>query len=224
MADIPEKPCAWCGKLFKPSRRTARCCNKLCTTQLWRKEHPERLRESVLKTEAKQKADPEFEKRRYQQRLARLAANPELAARRKETKRRANQKWGAATIAERRPKIREYARAKYQEDLSFRIAHNHRCRVVSALRKQAAVKKGTSLELLGTSIEEARLFIESQFKEGMNWDNWAHDGWHLDHIRPCASFDLTDPEQQRQCFHYTNLQPLWAEDNLRKSDQWIEAA
>jgi hypothetical protein len=53
----------------------------------------------------------------------------------------------------------------------------------------------------------------------MSWGNYGLHGWHVDHIIPCASFDLTDPEQQRQCFHYTNLQPLWAEDNLRKSDK-----
>jgi HNH endonuclease. len=54
----------------------------------------------------------------------------------------------------------------------------------------------------------------------MSWDNYGRDGWHIDHIRPCASFDLTDPEQQRQCFHYTNLQPLWAADNIRKGAKW----
>ena len=57
----------------------------------------------------------------------------------------------------------------------------------------------------------------------MSWDNYGIHGWHIDHIRPCASFDLTDPEQQRQCFHYPNLQPLWAFDNLSKNDGW-EAA
>ena len=56
----------------------------------------------------------------------------------------------------------------------------------------------------------------------VSWGNSSLEGWHIDHIRPCASFDLTDPEQQKQCFHYTNLQPLWAEDNLRKSDKWEE--
>ena len=48
----------------------------------------------------------------------------------------------------------------------------------------------------------------------MTWDN--HGEWHIDHIKPCASFDLTDADQQRECFNYTNLQPLWAKDNLSK--------
>jgi DNA/RNA endonuclease G (NUC1) len=53
----------------------------------------------------------------------------------------------------------------------------------------------------------------------MNWENYGKNGWHIDHIIPCASFDLTDPKQQKNCFHYTNLQPLWAADNIRKSDK-----
>ena len=65
--------------------------------------------------------------------------------------------------------------------------------------------------------------LEALFQPGMTWDNHAIDGWHIDHIRPCTSFDLTDPEQQRQCFHYTNLQPLWAFDNISKSDKWEPA-
>ena len=60
------------------------------------------------------------------------------------------------------------------------------------------------------------MHLEAQFKPGMTWDNYGLKGWHVDHIRPCASFDLRDPEQQRRCFHYTNLQPLWAEENLKK--------
>jgi hypothetical protein len=60
--------------------------------------------------------------------------------------------------------------------------------------------------------------LESHFTEGMNWDNYGVYGWHMDHIIPCAAFDLTKPEDQSKCFHYTNLQPLWAKDNLSKRD------
>jgi hypothetical protein len=73
-------------------------------------------------------------------------------------------------------------------------------------------------------VEQLRQHLEAQFTDGMSWDNYGRDGWHIDHIRPCASFDLTDPEQQRQCFHYTNLQPLWAADNIRKGAVWSEPA
>jgi len=63
-------------------------------------------------------------------------------------------------------------------------------------------------------------WLEIQFQSGMTWDNWGKtgwDGWEIDHIRPCASFDLSDLEQQKQCFHWTNLQPLWSAENRSKS-------
>ena len=61
-------------------------------------------------------------------------------------------------------------------------------------------------------------YIEAQFKPGMTWERYGE--WHVDHIRPCASFDLTDPKQQKICFHYSNLQPLWAADNIKKGAKW----
>lgn len=66
-------------------------------------------------------------------------------------------------------------------------------------------------------IRNAFFSLEQQFTEGMTWENYGE--WHVDHIRPCVSFDLSIPEQQQECFHYTNLQPLWAKDNLQKSDK-----
>jgi hypothetical protein len=80
-------------------------------------------------------------------------------------------------------------------------------------------KACTTKRLIGCTTKELRNHLEAQFIDDMSWDNYGYYGWHIDHIIPCACFDLSDPEQQRQCFHYTNLQPLWAEDNLRKSDK-----
>ena len=81
------------------------------------------------------------------------------------------------------------------------------------------------LELIGCTSDKMKAHLEAQFSPGMTWDNYGHPnggytaGWHIDHIIPCAAFDLTDPVEQKQCFHYTNLQPLWAEDNLKKGDR-----
>ena len=58
--------------------------------------------------------------------------------------------------------------------------------------------------------------IANQFSEGMSWSNHGLYGWHLDHIRPCFTFDLSAPEQQKECFNYKNLRPLWAKDNLSR--------
>ena len=100
-----------------------------------------------------------------------------------------------------------------------------RDRISQALRAANATKSARTFELLGASIEEVRAHLEAQFKLGMTWENWSFEGWHIDHIKPCASFDLTDPEQQKACFHYSNLQPLWAKDNQSKSDRldWVPA-
>jgi hypothetical protein len=71
--------------------------------------------------------------------------------------------------------------------------------------------------LIGCSMDELKIHLSSMFKEGMSWDNYGK--WHIDHIKPCASFNLSDPAQQKECFHYSNLQPLWAIENIKKSDQ-----
>lgn len=101
-------------------------------------------------------------------------------------------------------------------DVEFALSCKLRNRVHRAIKKQSAIKSGKTIELLGCSIEYVRKHLEAQFSPGMTWDNHTFHGWHIDHIKPCASFDLTDPEQQKACFHYTNLQPLWAEDNMGK--------
>jgi len=74
------------------------------------------------------------------------------------------------------------------------------------------------LDLLGCTPGELREHIERQFKPGMSWENRGQ--WHVDHRRPLAWFDMRDPEQRRQACHYTNLQPLWALDNLSKGARW----
>ncbi len=63
-------------------------------------------------------------------------------------------------------------------------------------------------------------YLEGKFTEGMTWEN--HGTWHIDHRRPICSFNLLDEEEQKKCFHYTNLQPLWATDNLSKGGRVLE--
>jgi len=78
-------------------------------------------------------------------------------------------------------------------------------------------KSASSLKLLGCDIEFFKKHLQKQFTEGMSWDNYGD--WHIDHIIPCDSFDLTIPEEQAKCFHYTNCQPLWAKDNIIKGNK-----
>jgi hypothetical protein len=102
----------------------------------------------------------------------------------------------------------------HKSKIHAKIASNLRNRINLALRGKN--KSESTMRLLGCTIPELFAHLESQFSAGMSWDNHGKHGWHIDHIRPCASFDFSDPEQQQQCFHYSNLQPLWAGDNLSK--------
>jgi hypothetical protein len=99
----------------------------------------------------------------------------------------------------------------------FRIRQALSTRIWWALRRKT-VKSAQTLELIGCGVEELKRHLETHFLPGMSWDNYGE--WHIDHIRPCASFDLTDPAQQRACFNFKNLQPLWAKDNLSKGSKY----
>jgi hypothetical protein len=121
-----------------------------------------------------------------------------------------------------RTKIREYERNYIRENIDARLARSLRNRLNSALLadKRGPYKTNGAIKLLGCTWQEFLQHIAAQFTPGMIWENYGL--WHIDHIRPCSSFDLTDPEQQKKCFHYKNLQPLWATDNFKKSGRWFD--
>ena len=96
-----------------------------------------------------------------------------------------------------------------------------RIRIRMALKSQGTTKDISSKELFGADQEFVWKHLESQFREGMTRENNTSKGWHIDHIRPMSSFDLSDPAQLKECCHYTNLQPLWWWENLKKSDKLI---
>jgi len=105
---------------------------------------------------------------------------------------------------------------KYKNDLIFKIKTNLRNRLRYALHAKNNLKTSSALILLNCTSKKLKTHLESQFKEGMTWDNYGYYGWHIDHIKPCCSFDLSKPEEQQKCFHYTNLQPLWQKENQSK--------
>lgn len=115
-----------------------------------------------------------------------------------------------------RPKIAARAIKKYHSDLHYKIKSNLANRIWQFFKKG----RTKTMDFVGCSTEELKVYLESKFTEGMSWSNYGKGGWHIDHIKPCSKFDLSDPEQQKQCFHYTNLQPLWAIDNIKKSNKW----
>jgi hypothetical protein len=121
---------------------------------------------------------------------------------------------------ENREKIREadriYTAKKRKEDPIFNIKSALRARIVSVLGYK---KTKQSIEYIGCTLDEYKVYLESKFQHGMTWENRGRFGWHIDHIRPLSSFDLSDPAEIEKAFHYTNTQPLWWIDNLKKSDK-----
>jgi len=111
-----------------------------------------------------------------------------------------------------------YITERRKKDPAFRLMGNLRHRVYMALKRSGTQKTDSTIELTGCTIKELRTHLETQFIDGMSWENYGE--WHVDHIKPCVSFNLEDPEEQKKCFHWTNLQALWALDNLRKGDKW----
>jgi CRISPR/Cas system-associated endonuclease Cas3-HD len=113
-------------------------------------------------------------------------------------------------------KIRERRKWRRHNDIVYNLLCNLRGRIKNVLKGKSLKSKKTK-DLLGCNGEEFKKYIESKFKLGMNWEK--RHLIHIDHILPCSSFDLTKPEEQAQCFHYTNLQPLWASENLAKGSK-----
>lgn len=120
---------------------------------------------------------------------------------------------------EKRLLIRKYNIDRWHTDVFERLRRTIRAATRRMLKKQKTIKSKRSTELLGCSIEEAKAHIERQFVAGMSWDN--HGTWHIDHIKPLASAK-TIVDAEKLC-HYTNLQPLWAKDNLTKGARYVKA-
>ena len=108
-----------------------------------------------------------------------------------------------------------WIKKRYSEDQMFRLKTNLRSRIYEYLKKGGYKKTKKTRDILGCSIYFYKKHLQKQFKEGMSWDN--HGEWHIDHIIPLASANTE--EELINLFYYTNTQPLWAEENIKKSDK-----
>jgi hypothetical protein len=111
-------------------------------------------------------------------------------------------------------------RKRLQNDLGYRLLDRLGARLRGVLKSQRAVKSSTAMTLVGCTKAELMVHLQSQFRPGMSWNNYG-PVWHVDHIKPCCLFDLMNPEDQRACFHFTNLQPLFGEENCRKAGRYV---
>ena len=98
------------------------------------------------------------------------------------------------------------------------IAKLLRQRVRDALKGKN--KSANTIELTGCTVVELQDHLEGLFEYGMTWEN--HGKWHIDHRKPCEKFDLVNENEQKKCFHYSNLQPLWSGDNQGKGSSYDE--
>jgi len=112
----------------------------------------------------------------------------------------------------------EYKKLKYNTDTNFKISNLLRIRFYHAIKGK---KIDSILNIIGCNIEELKQYLESLFKFEMTWENHGII-WEIDHIKPCSSFDLSDKEQQKQCFNYTNLQPLFKTTKIAENFGYID--
>lgn len=122
----------------------------------------------------------------------------------------------------KREQRRVWCNHKSATDIGFRILKNLRSRARFALKADRAVKSDTTENLLGCTIPFFKQYFESLFTDGMSWDLFMKGEIHLEHKKPCSKFDLTKEEEQRICFNYTNLQPMFKLDNLKKGSFYEE--
>lgn len=232
------KACIHCGVMYMPSdyaNEKWKCCSTKCSYAYSSK----RYRSSERGKEAKRERDKKYrEKRVPKPKRKKVVPTAEQIEQRRIRNNELNRiqywkkhpgyserylargKTKEERDVERRKKHREYYAKRIASDSVFRIVKITRGRIRSVLKGKK--KYRSTLALLGVeSAQQVRDHIASQFKEGMSWENHRWDTWHIDHIIPLASFDLTNEEEQLKAFNYKNLQPLWAKDNIRKGARII---
>jgi HNH endonuclease. len=204
------KACRKCGEVkgldwFSPDKRNldgkqgvCRKCFNQCSREFNRT--PEG---KAYNKERNQKSVVKAQKKKYSQR-------PEVKARKKE--------WTQKPETKIRRNKRQKERLSF--DLNFKLAANLRSGLWRVIRNKQ--KAGSAVDDLGCSLDFLRAYLEAHFNPGMTWENWGKGPgkWNIDHIVPLAWFDLTNREQLLSACHYTNLQPLWSEENLSKGDKY----
>ena len=233
----PTKVCKGCNteKLlicftknsYRKTGRGSKCyeCGNAASKR-YQKNNPEKVKESRKRYNEKNKEYFREKRQGGKDFIGRSLTNKSITY--QEARDRKRKEW--KEFAEKNPdKIMQYqknaqprrnkqVKEREQNDLSFKIRRRMRHRVNLAMKGET--KHFTTLTLLGCSLDFFRQWLEKNFENGMNWDNYGYgpDKWNIDHNLPCASFDLTDPEQQKACFHWSNMFPMWQKHNFSKKD------
>lgn len=188
--------CVVCGNQFVASRISVKCCSAKCNSKKWLDKNPTKSAEYSATYRARHQGRAKDAQKKWY-----ANGGKEIRRTYKRTDKCKSQN-------------REYAKNKRSIDPMFKARQNLSRRLSYLCTKQGTSKAENTILLLGCTVPYLKGHIALQFSEGMSWDNYGE--WEIDHIIPCSSFDLADPQQQKKCFHYTNLQPLWKSDNRSK--------
>jgi len=208
-----EQICQYCSAIFLSYKSISRFCSPRCNNQYYRTQNHEYQVDRIREWRSKNKkqiiavcicCNKEFNSTRSSSKYCSTDCYNDVRRKMRKTQ-------------EFKDKDHILSKERYyrmRQDPIRRLRVDLRCRINIAIRGN--FKSGSAVKDLGCSIEELKTYLESKFQSNMTWDNWSRTGWHIDHIRPLSSFDLSDPVQVKLACHYTNLQPLWAKDNLKK--------
>jgi len=195
--------CIVCGCKFISQRGTARFCCANCQLKYY------------YNVNAKYKQKIKINAKQYYYRIAKHKIKTEEQKRIINEKQKLRAKKYIKT-GYMNTYVKNWRKQKYNSSKKFKIITLLRNRLYNAIKNKR--KYSSCIKLLGCSLEQFIVYIEKQFSAPMNWKNYGKV-WHIDHIIPCTYFDLTKLEHQKQCFHYTNLRPMIASENLTKKNK-----
>ena len=130
-----------------------------------------------------------------------------------------HKEWREKNIDRHRKNKREYEKTRKHNDPLYKLINNFRTAIYQVLKENNLQKNGHYFEILKYSPEDLIVHLENQFKDGMNWDNYGE--WHVDHILAISRHNIQEigDEEFMKCWSLSNLQPMWGEDNIRKSNK-----
>jgi hypothetical protein len=209
------------GEYKRPTEEEKRL-KKNANSARWRERNPEQAKQLSKDSNAKHgkrwREENKDSIREKKDNLERLRSyRREYAAENRERTNGHKRKWAEMNQEKNLQLKYAYLKRRRREDPCFRAIFNMRTRLRELLSGR---RIGPSNRLFGCSYEGMRLHLESQFEDWMTWDNYGE--WHIDHVRPCASFDHSDPDQVKECWHFLNLRPLRGSENSRKGAKFID--
>ena len=233
-----EKKCLICHKDFLTTYKHVSCCSINCYAQHrkeYKKNYSKKYFESLENREKRKKHQKEYLKLNPEKIIKyrkgyHLKNKDKIIKRVKEHYLKNRQKkllyvktYNLKNKDKKKDYHKKYNKNRRNIDPQFKIIQNLRSNLYKLVtRKRNIIKNKQTKELIGCSVEDLKIHIENQFVLGMNWENYTYDIWHIDHIKPLSLAKNMDDIIRLKLMHYTNLQPLWAKDNIKKSDKYDE--